>query len=347
MKKNGSSLLVFAVVATLGVAASAATSFEDAHIVPETIHGSLAATIEELGKGAETWIAYAVPLVSGDHNPCCFDGGGRVGHCRLDDRNFSLSYGVDGRPKPIPDGTLRVFLRVEKREIERIRVYGGNCTIDARNATIHVLDDVDAKESVELLAGLVRKDEDMADQALAAMSLHAEETAGRALLRFTDRESPAWLRAKAAFWLGSTRGEESLRRLTEMAKNDPSDDVREQAVFAVSVSNAEGSEQVLIDLARRDPRPETRSKALFWLSQEASERVPETLRQAVDDDPNVEVKEQAVFALSQLPKDRGVPLLIDIARSSERHSRVRKAAIFWLGQSGDERALDFFEEVLK
>jgi HEAT repeat protein len=345
MRSRHGLLLAIFFAATIG--ANAAPAFEDAHVVQEAVSGSLRSTIEELGRGAETWIAYAVPLVAGDHNPCCFDGRGTAGHCRLDDRNFSFSFGDDGRANPIPDGTLRVFLRVERREIDRVRAYGGNCTVDARGRTIHVIEDVEPKESVELLADLVRDENDIADQTLAAMSLHAEASAGRALFHFTDKESPAWLRAKAAFWLGSTRGEESLRRLTEMAKNDPSEEVREQAVFAVSVSNAEGSEGVLIDLARRDPRPKTRSTALFWLSQEASERVPETLRQAVDDDPNVEVKEQAVFALSQLPKDRGVPLLIDIARSSERHSRVRKAAIFWLGQSGDERALEFFEEVLK
>jgi hypothetical protein len=54
-----------------------------------------------------------------------------------------------------------------------------------------------------------------------------------------------------------------------------------------------------------------------------------------------------VFALSQLPRDRGVPLLIDVARSAHRHPAVRRAAMFWLGQSGDPRAIEFFEEVLK
>jgi len=57
------------------------------------------------------------------------------------------------------------------------------------------------------------------------------------------------------------------------------------------------------------------------------------------------VKERAVFALSQLPKDEGVPKLIDVARTN-RNPVVRKQAIFWLGQSRDPRALDFFVEVL-
>ncbi len=47
-----------------------------------------------------------------------------------------------------------------------------------------------------------------------------------------------------------------------------------------------------------------------------------------------------------LPKDEGVPLLIQTARNN-RNPEVRKQAMFWLGQSQDVRALAFFEEVLK
>ena len=52
-----------------------------------------------------------------------------------------------------------------------------------------------------------------------------------------------------------------------------------------------------------------------------------------------------MFALSQLPKDEGVPKLIDVARTN-RNPAVRRQAMFWLGQSRDPRALEFFEEVL-
>ena len=66
---------------------------------------------------------------------------------------------------------------------------------------------------------------------------------------------------------------------------------------------------------------------------------------AIDNDPDTAVKRQAVFALSQMPKDQGIPRLIELARS---HSNpvVRKQAMFWLGQSKDQRAVDFFAEIL-
>ena len=51
------------------------------------------------------------------------------------------------------------------------------------------------------------------------------------------------------------------------------------------------------------------------------------------------------FALSQMPKEDGVPKLIQVAQTN-RNPEVRKQAMFWLGQSNDPRALEFFEKVL-
>jgi HEAT repeat protein len=57
------------------------------------------------------------------------------------------------------------------------------------------------------------------------------------------------------------------------------------------------------------------------------------------------VRKRAVFAISQLPTDQSVPKLIDLAKT-HRDPEVRKQAMFWLGQSGDARAVSFFESVL-
>ena len=91
---------------------------------------------------------------------------------------------------------------------------------------------------------------------------------------------------------------------------------------------------------------ELRKNAVFWLGQKASaesaKALTDIVNSAAEEDP---IKDQAVFAISQLPKDKSVPLLIDIARKNKSAS-VRKKAIFWLGQSGDPAALAFFEEIL-
>ena len=53
-----------------------------------------------------------------------------------------------------------------------------------------------------------------------------------------------------------------------------------------------------------------------------------------------------MFVLSQLPRREGVPALLDIARQNPDH-RTRERALFWLGQSGDPRALDLIESILR
>ena len=72
----------------------------------------------------------------------------------------------------------------------------------------------------------------------------------------------------------------------------------------------------------------------------------QTVSNAIDNDPDTDVKKKAVFALSQMPRDEGVPKMIEVARTN-RNAEVRRQAMFWLGQSGDPRALRFFEEVLR
>ncbi len=81
------------------------------------------------------------------------------------------------------------------------------------------------------------------------------------------------------------------------------------------------------------------------MAQKAGARAAAAITDAIQNDPNTEVKKRAVFALSQLPKDEGVPKLIDIART-QRNPEVRKQAFFWLGQSKDPRAIAFIEQVL-
>jgi HEAT repeat protein len=58
------------------------------------------------------------------------------------------------------------------------------------------------------------------------------------------------------------------------------------------------------------------------------------------------IQEQAIFALSQLPGKEGVDELIKVAKTHP-DAELRKKAIFWLGASGDPRALEVLVEIIK
>lgn len=86
-----------------------------------------------------------------------------------------------------------------------------------------------------------------------------------------------------------------------------------------------------------------RNTADFWLARGAGFVLGVNGRHESPDD---EVRAQAVFALSQQPRESSVPRLIEIVRTSTRPV-VRAQALFWLGQSGDPRALELFEDILR
>ena len=94
----------------------------------------------------------------------------------------------------------------------------------------------------------------------------------------------------------------------------------------------------------------TRQDAAFWLSRFAAGALAGQPNNPVAGDDDTDdrdgLKTHAVFVLSQLPDHGGVPMLLDVARTNpDRH--VRSSALFWIGQSGDPRALSLFESLLR
>src|ERR1700754_311031 len=160
------------------------------------------------------------------------------------------------------------------------------------------------------------------------------------------------LRKQAAFALGISSAPQSMGTLQSIYGTISNHEVKKQIIFAAFVSKDEeekgrGSVEginFLIRIAESDSDNELKKQALFWIGQKAGQRSLEVLGKTVDsDDADTDVQKQAVFAISQRSKDEAVPLLIKIAKTHAK-PEVRKQAMFWLGQTGDPRALDFFKE---
>ena len=148
---------------------------------------------------------------------------------------------------------------------------------------------------------------------------------------------------RAVRWLDGVNPAESIALLATLVST--SDRVRSGAMAALAMHRDDVAVPALLKLARQDANGKVRGDALFWLAQTAGRKVAGDITAAIDNDPDTDVKRRAVFALSQLPKDEGIPLLIKVARTNQ-NAAVRKQAMFWLGQSKDQRALDFFAEIL-
>jgi HEAT repeat protein len=146
--------------------------------------------------------------------------------------------------------------------------------------------------------------------------------------------------------LGHVPNQQAADYLLELVRSERSS-VAKEAIMPLTIIDEVEVWPSLLRVARDDNRnQEVRKSAIFWLGQMAAEEITPSLRDvAEDNDEEREVRESAVFALSQRPKDEGVPALIRIVRTS-RDPKLRKNALFWLGQSRDPRALDVIEEML-
>jgi hypothetical protein len=335
--------------------ASPAPPVRAGHLERRDAASGLSDVIGVIGRSEQgtVWLAWTLPRQgSGGFNSRSW----RHDRCVLDD-DGSFSEGGN-----IDDGAERlvIFARLARRSIDRIAVADARCTVDAGTKTVYWLEHVVPGESVALLAGLIRQevadkravddDDDRGSRhgrrhALVAIALTADASSDSVLEEFVAPANPRWLRRDAAFWLGAARGTRGAAAIERLAKTDQDPGFREHLTFVLTLTGDDGID-TLIDLARNDSASSVRGQALFWLGQKAGERAVRTLGRAVDADPDHDVRIKAVFAISQLPKDQSVPKLIELARS-HRDPEVRKQAMFWLGQSGDERAVEFFEAVLK
>lgn len=117
------------------------------------------------------------------------------------------------------------------------------------------------------------------------------------------------------------------------------------AIFPATIADSVDVWPRLLALARSERLPTTtRKQAVFWLGQAAGARITAELAAFVEDAGEREIQKHAVFSLSQRGTD-AVPALVRIAQE-HRDPVIRKAALFWLGQSDDPRALALFEELL-
>ena len=125
-------------------------------------------------------------------------------------------------------------------------------------------------------------------------------------------------------------------------KNPP---LLQAALSALDATPGPVALRSLIAFAKDSSRPNVRSRAISSLASRAEAEAGATIQNAIVNDPDTEVKKTAVAALGRMPKDEGVPLLIQVARTN-RNAEVRKQAMFWLSASKDPRAVTFFEEIL-
>jgi hypothetical protein len=251
------------------------------------------------------WIAYAVPARDRDHTMCCWtsqDGStyfsgttsssdpACCGLCRIEPSTGGAQRPATGSVPPAPTGSpgpvklegpesIVVLFRVVDRQVERIKTFSDNCTLDAGGRPVHWLEGVRPAESLALLesfAGAERERKNrISSAALQSISMHAEPSAVGTIERLARSHPVAGVRGDALFWLAQMAGQKVASTITAAIENDPDTEVKRRAVFALSQLPKNEGVPLLIQVARTNRNPAVRKQAIFWLGQSRDPRALE------------------------------------------------------------------------
>ena len=177
----------------------------------------------------------------------------------------------------------------------------------------------------------------------ARLTIHMS---GGEVVDVNTRVGGHWLPKDGVTDLGTVPARDAATMLLALARRGGRG--ADEAIFPAMIADSVPDVwKELVALARTpNVRTDVRKSAVFWVGQAAADAATKDLKALVGDEAlESEVRESAVFALSQRPTDQAVPALMEVARTN-RDPKLRRSAIFWLGQTDDPRALAYFEEVL-
>jgi len=274
-------LLSIAIVLASTTAFAQQPRVTNGQVQPQALSGPLDRAIRDLAAGSSepTWIGYAVPIIAGERNMCCWSGDGSIGNCcagcRLEPGTSNavmLTTGA-GSTRLEPGDQFFVLYRLEGGVLNRIRTFSEDCPLDAGGRTIHWLTGVRPSESVAVLAGYAAEpNRKPADSALSAIAMHADPTALDTLVKLARGAASTHVRGQALFWLAQRAGEKAAGTITEAIDKDPEADVKKRAVFALSQLPKDEGVPLLINVARTNSNPAVRKQAIFWLGQSKDPR---------------------------------------------------------------------------
>jgi HEAT repeat protein len=140
-------------------------------------------------------------------------------------------------------------------------------------------------------------------------------------------------------WLNNVKADDSVRALTDLARQGDARHLRDSAVFAISIHQTEAATTALIGLAGAGNDLGLREKAAFWLANQRGHDGFLAIRKLAHEDDDPKFREKLTFDLT-LSKDPGA--LNELIRMAHDDSspQVRKQAQFWMATKGGKRVTE-------
>lgn len=306
------------------------------------ISSTLCAATMLPGLPDEGWVVWQTDAVPGAPRWCCrMDYHGPETACRLDEETGFYGASQDSHTTQ----AIRTYVHMDDGRPRTIRTLAADCPVSNAGEIVD-LGTVDAAASVFWLERQIGAAGPETGSAIAALAMHAGNTARDALIAVAGTGRPTEQRRNAVFWMGQVRAHDSAEMLTRLMFDDADPELRAHAAFSLSQSDVPERFASLQRLATTDSSGQVRARAWFWLAQTEAPGIETAIHERLTEEPDAETREQMVFALSQLPDRRALVALLNLIEDPALDRRVRKRAIFWLAQNESPEALTLLEKLL-
>jgi len=156
------------------------------------------------------------------------------------------------------------------------------------------------------------------------------------------------IRAQAIIGLGQRSSPGTYEFLRSLYDRLTDDELKESTMHSIVYSYGENAKAwlrgIVLSGGDEGESPELRTIALY-LAGEKGYITTSELAGLYDRLTEPEMREQVIYVLGHSDDPEAMDKIMEIARS-EKDSDLRRSAIFWIGYSGDDRAVKFLEELI-
>lgn len=252
-------------------------STQVATLVAAALLGAMAispATAAEPQLPRDGWASWEVPAPDGAPYWCCWNHGNKSASsrepCNLDKR----LNGFGSRGDEDTTDLVKIYVRTAGGRIERLQALAAACPVQT-TTPVQQVEGVTPQDSARWIITQAKREgrdalthESLAEQALAALSMHGAALAGPELATFVRDDARAEARQWAVFWLANSGFTGAEKTIAQSLRSDADGSVREHAIFSLSLLPGERAVKALIAVAEDSSLPrEQRKRAVFWLSQ--------------------------------------------------------------------------------
>ena len=211
---------------------------------------------------------------------------------------------------------------------------------DMRIAALQGLMQMDAESALPILKQVLAKrgscTESLRKHAVFIVSQKRSDEATELLLQVARSDPSSEVKAEAIQWLGQSRSQRAVTALDSIASSSTDDEILDKAIFALSQTHDERSDAALRRIASDDRKSaHARTQAIFWFGQTHRDADDmRFLRELFSRSRSEEIQGSIIQAMSQARTAEAMRWLIDLARDKSIAIEARKNALFWAGQSG-------------